>query len=187
MFKMQNKYTRYVCAAVIFMLVITFVVRWRLLQDNEGLGKWLYGEAVISVDEDSTSILRTESASATNGVATRPPQTIKAAGNVQCLPLSAESAISKFPERQASYAADAAQYASDLNDLMDEMLNRSEIPADYAETMVALFHDKSQGDVIRDFAVQHLGLYAETLNMRGKYDADSREAETLRVTLWDAA
>ena len=82
---------------------------------------------------------------------------------------------------------DAAQYASALNDVMDEMLNRSEIPADYAETMVALSRDKSQGDVIRDFAVQHIGLYAETLKMRGKYDADSAESAALRAALWDAA
>ena len=82
---------------------------------------------------------------------------------------------------------DAAQYASDLNDVMDEMLNRSEIPADYAETMVALFRDKSQGDVIRDFAVQHIGLYAETLQIRGKYDSNSSESATLRDALWDAA
>ena len=74
-----------------------------------------------------------------------------------------------------------------MNDVMDEMLNRSEIPADYAETMVALFRDKSRGDVIRDFAVQHIGLYAETLNMRGKYDADSAESAALRDALWNAA
>ena len=74
-----------------------------------------------------------------------------------------------------------------MNDVMDEMLNRSEIPADYAETMVALFSDKSRGDVIRDFAVQHIGLYAETLQMRGKYNADSNESAALRDSLWDAA
>ena len=70
---------------------------------------------------------------------------------------------------------------------MDEMLNRSDIPADYAEAMVAIFRDKSHGDVIRDFAVQHIGLYAETLQMRGKYEADSSESATLRDALWDAA
>ena len=74
-----------------------------------------------------------------------------------------------------------------MNDVMDEMLNRSEIPTDYAETMVALFRDKSQGDVIRDFAVQHIGLYAETLKMRGKYDADSSESATFRAALFNAA
>ena len=105
----------------------------------------------------------------------------------QVLPLSAEFVIHEFSERQANPSSDAAQSASDMNDEMDEMLNRSEIPTDYAETMVALFRDKSQGDVIRDFAVQHIGLYAETLQMRGKYDADSSESATLRDALWDAA
>ena len=99
----------------------------------------------------------------------------------------AESAIAERFGRQPEAAAEAEQWASDMNDVMDEMLNRSEIPADYAETMVALFRDESRGDVIRDFAVQHIGLYAETLNMRGKYDADSTESATLRDALWDAA
>ena len=70
-----------------------------------------------------------------------------------------------------------------MNDVMDEKLNRSEIPADYAETMCALFRDKSQGDVIRDFADQHIGLYAETLNMRGKYDVGSRGSASRRRQL----
>ena len=102
--------------------------------------------------------------------------------------VESKSAIDAFVvHRHVPPVEDAAQAASDMNDVMDEMLNRSEIPADYAETMVALFRDKSRGDVIRDFAVQHIGLYAETLNMRGKYDADASESATLRDALWDAA
>ena len=121
----------------------------------------------------------------------RLPQTIKAAENVRHVVQSSsppvESAIHEFTERHAESAADAAQAASDMNDVMDEMLNRSDIPADYAEAMVAIFRDKSHGDAIRDFAVQHIGLYAETLRMRGRYDAESREMAMLRDALWDAA
>ena len=102
--------------------------------------------------------------------------------------VASKSAMDSFvAHRHVPPAEDAAQYASDLSDVMDEMLNRGEIPTDYAETMVALFRDKSQGDVIRDFAVQHIGLYAETLQMRGKYDSDSSESATLRDALWDAS
>ena len=145
----------------------------------------------MTVDGKFTSKSRTESASAASRVVSRPPQTVKAAENVQPVLQSSspsvEFAISKFTSCQTNSSGDAAQTASDMNDVMDEMLNRSEIPADYAETMVALFRDKSRGDVIRDFAVQHIGLYAETLQMRGKYDADSTESASLRDTLWDAA
>ena len=102
--------------------------------------------------------------------------------------VESKSAIDAFVvHRHVPPVEDAAQAASDMNDVMDEMLNRSEIPADYAETMVALFRDKSRGDVVRDFAVQHIGLYAETLQMRGKYDAEARGSATLRDALWDAA
>ena len=107
--------------------------------------------------------------------------------SAQYLFSSAESSLVEFTNRNLGSSSDAAQAASDMNDVMDEMLNRSEIPADYAETMVALFRDKTQGDVIRDFAVQHIGLYAETLQMRGKYDSNSSESATLRDALWDAA
>ena len=102
--------------------------------------------------------------------------------------VESESAINAFVvRRNAPSAEDAAQAASDMNDVMDEMLNRSEIPADYAETRVALFRDKSRGDVVLDFAVQHIGLYAETLQMRGKYDAEARGSAAIRDALWDAA
>ena len=146
----------------------------------------------MTADVKAASKLRMESISSAYRVVAKSARTNKSAENVQpepqSFPLTAESTIHEFTERQTnSLASDAAQAASDMNDVMDEMLNRSEIPADYAETMVALFRDKSQGDVIRDFAVQHIGLYAETLKMRGKYDADSTESATLRDALWDAS
>jgi len=145
-----------------------------------------------NVNEKYTLKLLTESTSVENKDCKNLSQKGRAMKNARFLPqnssLFVESDIHEFVERQTnSSAADVVQYASDMNNVMDEMLNRSEIPADYAETMVALFRDESRGDVIRDFAVQHIGLYAETLNMRGKYDADSNESATLRDALWDAA
>ena len=97
------------------------------------------------------------------------------------------SGLAVLMQEKSDANTSPARLASDINDVMDAMLNRSEIPTDYAETMVALFRDKSQGDVIRDFAIQHIGLYAETLQMRGKYDADASESAALRAALWDAA
>ena len=72
--------------------------------------------------------------------------------------------------------SERAQMASDKNQLMDELLNQPEIPADYGMQMVALFRDREQDAVTRDFAVQHIGLYAEALDRRGVYRADSAEA-----------
>ena len=66
-----------------------------------------------------------------------------------------------------------AEAASDKNQVMDELLNQDQIPADYGTQMVALFRDKGQDVLTRDFAVQHIGLYAQTLNRRGAYDSDS--------------
>ena len=59
--------------------------------------------------------------------------------SAQYLFSSTESSLVEFTNRNLGSSPDAAQAASDMNDLMDEMLNRSEIPAAYAETMVALF------------------------------------------------
>ena len=177
--------------ALLALLAFVSMIWWHLFWNKNVTGERLDGAEALELDDKATTKKRYDPGNDVHKSAKRPSRANRALENVRpvlrSLPLSAESAICEFPERQASYAADAAQYASDLNDVMDEMLNRSEIPADYADTMVVLFRDKSQGDVIRDFAVQHIGLYAETLQMRGKYDADSTESATLRNALWDAA
>ena len=80
-----------------------------------------------------------------------------------------------------------AQAASDKNQVMDELLNQDQIPADYGTQMVALFRDKGQDVLTRDFAVQHIGLYAQALNRRGVYDPASADSRSLRAALFDAA
>jgi len=82
---------------------------------------------------------------------------------------------------------DLAQTASDKNQVMDELLNQDQIPADYGTQMVALFRDKGQDVLTRDFAVQHIGLYAQALQRRGAYDSASAEAHTLRAALDEAS
>ena len=80
-----------------------------------------------------------------------------------------------------------AQAASDKNQVMDELLNLDQIPADYGTQMVALFRDKGQDVLTRDFAVQHIGLYAQALNRRGAYDPESADSRSLRAALSDAS
>jgi len=80
-----------------------------------------------------------------------------------------------------------AEAASDKNQVMDELLNQDQIPADYGAKMVELFHDEAQDELTRDFAVQHIGLYAQALQRRGAYDPASAEARTLRTALDEAS
>lgn len=82
-------------------------------------------------------------------------------------------------------AADAPARASELNQAMDALLDQPEIPADYGETMVSIFRDRSCGVLERGFAVQHIGLYVAALNRRGVYDP--AESSSLRAALWDAS
>ena len=82
---------------------------------------------------------------------------------------------------------EARSLASEKNQVMDELLARPDIPSDYGAEMVALYRDRTQDVYTRDFAVQHIGLYAETLNRRGTYDPASREVGELRRALWDAS
>ena len=82
---------------------------------------------------------------------------------------------------------EARRLAVEKNQVMDELLARPDIPSDYGAEMVALYRDRTQDVYTRDFAVQHIGLYAETLNRRGTYDPASREAGELRRALWDAS
>lgn len=80
-----------------------------------------------------------------------------------------------------------AELASEKNQVMDELLNQPQIPSDYAGVMIGLYRDKSQDVLTRDFAVQHIGLYAQALERRGEYDADAAESRKLRAALFDAA
>lgn len=77
--------------------------------------------------------------------------------------------------------------ASEKNQVMDELLNQPQVPADYGNVMVELYRDKSQGVLTRDFAVQHIGLYAQALSRRGKYVPESEDARKCRAALFDAA
>ena len=80
-----------------------------------------------------------------------------------------------------------AELASEKNQVMDDLLNQQQIPSDYGDVMVELYRDKSHDILTRDFAVQHIGLYAQALNRRGQYDPKSAEAESCRSALFDAA
>jgi hypothetical protein len=70
---------------------------------------------------------------------------------------------------------------------MDELLDLPKIPSDYGATMIAMSRDRSQDVVTRDFAVQHIGLYAQALARQGTYDPDSSDAADCRSALFDAA
>ena len=80
-----------------------------------------------------------------------------------------------------------AELASEKNQVMDDLLNQQQIPSDYGDVMVELYRDKSQDVLTRDFAVQHIGLYAQALERRGEYDADASGSRKLRAALFDAA
>lgn len=87
----------------------------------------------------------------------------------------------------ASNRLAAAEEASDLSQAMDELLGDGDLPVDYLDRMSELARDSSQDERARDFAVQHLGLYAQSLARRGTYDPTGREAATLRNVLSEAA
>ena len=97
----------------------------------------------------------------------------------------ASDAIADFADDNRG--GDDSETLSELNQLMDELLDLPTIPSDYGETMAALYRDKAQDDITRDFAVQHIGLYAQALNRSGAYDPDSEDARQCRAALLDAA
>lgn len=90
-------------------------------------------------------------------------------------------------EEKAIPEISIAELASEKNQVMDELLNQPQIPSDYGDVMIELYRDKSQDVLTRDFAVQHIGLYAQALARRGGYDADAAESRKLRAALFDAA
>ena len=81
---------------------------------------------------------------------------------------------------------DAPSVASLKNQVMDRLLEQKTIPADYGAEMIGLYRNRANDTLLRNFAVQHLELYAGARQVRGGYDAASDEALNIRSAL-DAA
>ena len=87
---------------------------------------------------------------------------------------------------QAFKDMDAPSVASLKNQVMDKLLEQQSLPADYGAEMIGLYRNRANDELLRNFAVQHLELYAGTLAVRGGYDAASDQALKIRSAL-DAA
>ena len=113
----------------------------------------------------------------------------EAASQPQAVPMSAREVFQSVPRRDDgdSTLSDAVRLAAEKSQLMDDLLDEEPIPSDYGQVMVDLFRDLSQDVYTRDFAVQHIGLYAEAMYRRGAYDPSSPEAAQLRKALNVAA
>ena len=145
-----------------------------LSEEKSGaLSKRLMPQSVANAEEQAQLVRRsTESA--------RSPQAV---------PTEAKEMLRSTPEQNsdaASESPDIVRLAAEKSQLMDDLLNEEPISSDYGQVMVGLFRDRGQDVYTRDFAVQHIGLYAEALHRRGAYDPTSPEALQLRKAL-DAA
>ena len=107
----------------------------------------------------------------------------------QAVPIDVREALQSVPKRDGDDlpSSDAVQLAAEKSQLMDDLLDEEPIPCDYGQVMVGLFHDRSQDVYTRDFAVQHIGLYAEAMHRRGAYAPSSPESAQLRKALNVAA
>ena len=72
---------------------------------------------------------------------------------------------------------------SRIDRLPPYVINRKTL--NYGETMMKLYRDRKQDVLTRDFAVQHIGLYAQALNRRGEYNAASAESQKLRSAYYN--
>jgi hypothetical protein len=66
------------------------------------------------------------------------------------------------------------------------LLEQKTLPADYGTEMIGLYRNRANDELLRNFAVQHLDLYASAKAVRGGYDGASDEALKIRSAL-DAA
>jgi hypothetical protein len=81
---------------------------------------------------------------------------------------------------------DAPSVASLKNQVMDKLLEQQTLPSDYGAEMIGLYRNRANDPLLRNFAVQHLDLYAGAMAVRGGYDAASDEALKIRAAM-DAA
>lgn len=176
-------------AIFVSLAVVVLVCRW------EG-GSWPFagdsgGRATIPAFERPCVPPRRPSPLPANTVreeVRQPRQFEEDARPPHVVPAAVRGMLQSAPNRGAEAASrvSVARLAAEKSQVMDDLLNAESIPSDYGQLMVDLFLDRSQDVYTRDFAVQHIGLYAEALHRRGAYDPSSPEAAQLRRTL-DAA
>lgn len=80
-----------------------------------------------------------------------------------------------------------SQWASDANRMMDRKLAAADLSPAYAAEMIATWRDRTNHELVRNFAVQHLERYARECVVRGTWDPDLEEAEKVRAALENAA
>ena len=121
-------------------------------------------------------------------------QQVRQSMEAACPPRAVSAAVKEMlqsaPKQVTGTAlptSDVVRLAAEKSQLMDDLLDEEPIPSDYGQLMVSLFHDRSQDVYTRDFAVQHIGLYAEAMHRRGAYAPSSPESAQLRKALNVAA
>ena len=168
----------FICLLLIAAVVFSTMLVARKREENR---KPIYVERFIATELSRECMLPVAQKSTVGNVSAavrRPPVP---------LPKESRAELRKSAPAGSGREQEARRLAVEKNQVMDALLNRPDIPSDYGRTMVALYRDRAQDVYTRDFAVQHIGLYAETLNRRGTYDPASREAGELRRALWDAS
>ena len=79
-----------------------------------------------------------------------------------------------------------SQRASDANQEMDRKLADADLSSAYAEEMIATWRDRTNHELVRNFAVQHLERYARECVVRGTWDPASADAADVRAALEEA-
>ena len=187
---MGNRHFRALSVAVLAGAAIC--LSWWLCGDGNGID-WQNAESGAIPDPVSSPLPTTKrlapqvmtKAEEQTRLVRRPDET---ASQPQAVPMSAREVFQSVPGRGDgdSTLSDAVRLAAEKSQLMDDLLDEEPIPSDYGQVMVDLFRDRSQDVYTRDFAVQHIGLYAEALHRRGTYDPSTPEAAQFRKSL-DAA
>ena len=143
---------------------------------------------------EKSKIWRTESAVNLDATSQPRPRITYTVPLTECVCLNVQHEISSDSHDMLlaaiytnSTVSRRGELASEKNQMMDELLNLPQMPSDYGVTMIGLFRDRSQDVLTRDFAVQHIGLYAQALLRQGTYDSGSKDAAACRAALFDAA
>ena len=99
-------------------------------------------------------------------------------------PISEMSDIGSNEHHADEYSP--SQLASDVNQEMDRKLAVTDLSSAYAEEMIATWRDRTNHELVRNFAVQHLERYARECVVRGTWDPASADAADVRAALEEA-
>lgn len=103
------------------------------------------------------------------------------------LPEEQQRALLRWMTSQKPLGVDREGWNFLVNEGMDKLCAQVQVVPEFTEVLTRFVTDKSQDVVLRDFSIQHLGVWLQPENASSRFETDRQKRQVIAATLLDAA